>query len=87
MDKLIKDLLQKANAEGRLHVIEINRDDEPKCEGSCECGECYAESYEDVKAEAAEIAALNKILYDAHIDAGFTPKDAIRFAIAVIGCK
>lgn len=89
MDKVIKSLIEKAKAEGaEIHVVEI-KPDEPKCE-ECYCEEpceCCEDPYALAREEAAEIAKLNKILYEAHIDAGFTPKDAIRFAITVIGNK
>ena len=84
MDKFLKDILEKAKAEGaEVHVVHMNAS-EPKCEEPCECEGCCEDEYAEAKKYAAEIATLNKILYEAHIEAGFSNKDALRLTLAVI---
>lgn len=77
MDGFIKRLLEKAEAEGRVHVVEIKSDeskDEPK----------KVDLFAEAKKEAEEIAELNKILYEAHICAGFTSAEALALTVATI---
>ena len=53
--------------------------------------ESEAKSIEDTfagaKKEAAEIAKLNRILYEAHLEAGFDEIDALDLTVAVITSK
>ena len=75
-------MLEKAEAEGRVYVIHVNADEsmvfEPQGEPKPK------DEYADVKEEAKEIAELNKILYEAHIEVGFTSEEALALTMAVI---
>lgn len=72
MPEWLKEMLENAEKEGaEVHVVHVNSD-EPKDE------------YADVKEEAKEIAELNKILYEAHIEVGFTSEEALELTMAVI---
>lgn len=73
MDEFMKMLLEKAVKEGKVHVVQIG--DEPKKD---EKSDFFAEA----KKEAAEIAHLNRILYEAHIEAGFTSEEALALVVA-----
>lgn len=76
MDKFLKDLLEQAMKDGKVHVIKVGEQpDEPEKE---------VDIFAEAKQEAAEIAALNKILYDAHIEAGFDECDAMELTVAII---
>ena len=74
MEELVK-ILVEAVEKGRVHVVQVNdeskTDDEP-------------DSMAKAKKEAAEIAELNKILYEAHIYAGFTSEEALALTVAAI---
>ena len=75
MDKLLKDLLEKAAKEGKVHVIQMNEEPDD------------TDIYAEAKQEAEHIAELNKILYEAHICAGFTGAEALALTVATITCK
>ena len=72
MDEFLKMLFEAAK-EGKVQVIQIGT--EPKTK---EPVDIYAEA----KKEAAEIAELNRILYEAHINAGFTGAEALALVAA-----
>lgn len=75
MNDLIKDLIEKAKAEGaEIHVVKTG-------------SEPIKDEFEKAKEEAKEIAKLNKILFDAHICAGFTSEEALEIVVATIGVK
>ena len=76
MDEFLK-MLMEAAKEGKVQVVHVGTE-EPKTE---EPVDIYAEA----KKEAAEIAKLNKILFDAHVAAGFDEMDALELTCAVIG--
>jgi len=76
MDEFMK-MLAKAMEEGNVKVVHVGKE-APKAE---EPVDVYAEA----KKEAQEIAALNRILVDAHIAAGFDEMDALELTCAVIG--
>lgn len=76
MDEFMK-MLAKAMEEGNVKVVHVGKE-APKTE---EPVDVYAEA----KKEAVEIAALNRILYDAHVAAGFDEMDALELTCAVIG--
>lgn len=71
----MKVLLEKAVKEGKVHVVQM---DELMKE---------ADEIAEAKKEAAEIAQLNRILYEAHIEAGFTSEEAISLVTATLTCK
>lgn len=75
MDEFMK-MLAKAMEEGNVKVVHVGKE-APKAE---EPVDIYAEA----KKEAEEIAALNKILFDAHVAAGFDESDAMELTIAVL---
>ena len=75
MDEFMK-MLAKAMEEGNVKVVHVGKE-APKAE---EPVDVYAEA----KKEAQEIAALNRILVDAHIEAGFDECDAVEFALAIL---
>ena len=72
MPEWLKELLEKAEVKGKVHVVEI-KPDEPK------------DKFAEIKEEAKKIAQTNKILYEAHIDAGFTKNEALALTRTVIG--
>ena len=69
----MKMLFDKAVREGRVQVIKT--DDESK---NCEPPDSLASA----KKEAAEIAKLNRILYESHIEAVFTSEEALALVTA-----
>lgn len=74
MKDFIKHLIEQAKAEGaEVHVVQMGT--EPK---EIEKPDFFASA----KKEAAEIARLNKILYEAHIEAGFTSEEALALVVA-----
>ena len=73
----LKEMILKAFDEGRVHFVSVEEVNHP--EG--------ADPYADVREEAEHIAKVNKILYDAHVDAGFDALDALEMTISVIRCK
>lgn len=73
MNEFMKMLLEKAVKEGKVHVVQIG--DEPK-------KDVESDFIAEAKKEAAEIAQLNKILYEAHIEAGFTSEEALALVVA-----
>lgn len=78
MDEFMKTLLEKAAKEGTVHVIHVN--DEPKVDET-------SDFFAGAKKEADEIAQLNKILYEAHVCAGFTGEEALALTVATITNK
>ena len=77
MDELLK-MLMEAEKEGKVHVVHLGT--EPK---TAEPGD--NDIYAEAKQEAEHIAKLNKILFDAHVAAGFDEMDALELTCAVIG--
>lgn len=77
MDELLK-MLMEAAKEGKVQVVHLGT--EPKAEEPGD-NDIYAEA----KQEAEHIAKLNKILFDAHVAAGFDEMDALELTCAVIG--
>ena len=73
MDEFMKILLEKAVKDGKVHVVQIG--DEPKKDAK-------SDFLAEAKKEAAEIAQLNRILYEAHIEAGFTSEEALALVVA-----
>lgn len=73
MDEFMKMLLEKVVKEGKVHVVQIG--DEPKKDAK-------SDFFAEVKKEAAELAQLNRILYEAHIEAGFTSEEALALVVA-----
>ena len=65
MEKFLKDLLEQATKDGKVHVIKVEHGED--VQGVPEPDDIYAE----VKQEAEHIAKVNKILFDAHVAAGF----------------
>ena len=86
MKKFLKDLIETAKAEGaEIHVVRMNADElcdevEPKKDAE-------PDFVAEVKKEAAEIAHLNRILYEAHLKAGFTNEEALALTVATIKNK
>lgn len=76
----IKKLIEKAIKEGKVHVVEIT--DEPESEWEVE-----VDPLAEVKEEISEIAQMNRIIYEAHINAGFTSEEALALTIATITNK
>jgi hypothetical protein len=80
MQNLLKDIFEKAKEEGvEIHVIHMG--EEPKGEAKPK------DELAEAKKEAEHIAELNKILYEAHICAGFTGEEALALTVATITCK
>lgn len=77
MDELLK-MLMEAAKEGKVQVVHLGT--EPK---TTEPGD--NDIYAEAKQEAEHIAKLNKILFDAHVAAGFDEMDALELTCAVIG--
>lgn len=76
MEKFLKDLLEKAVKEGKVQVIQVKEgSDEPEKE---------VDIFAEAKQEAEHIATINKILFDAHVAAGFDECDALELTVAVI---
>lgn len=77
MKKFLESLLEKAKEEGaEVHVIHMNADEaEPKED---------SDPWVEKEKEAAEIAKKNQILYNAHIDAGFTSEETIEIMKAML---
>lgn len=74
MNPFIKELIEKAQANGaKVEVIHVNSD-EPK-DDTCE---------EEMKSVFAEFAKTNKMIFDAHIEAGFNKVEALKLTLAVI---
>lgn len=78
MDEFLKMLLEKAVKEGKVHVVQVG--DEPK-------KNTETDSLVEAKKEAAELAKLNRILYEAHVCEGFTSEEALALTVATITCK
>ena len=78
MDELLKMLIEAAEKEGKVQVVHLGT--EPMAE---EPGDNDINA--EAKQEAEHIAKLNKILFDAHVAAGFDEMDALELTCAVIG--
>ena len=78
MDEVLKKIFKALeDGDAEVKVIKIEKPDgtgEPK----------PVDKMEDAKKEAAEIAELNRILYEAHINAGFTTEEALAMTIAAM---
>ena len=72
MDEFMK-MFEKVVKEGKVRVVQIG--DEPKKDAK-------SSFMAEAKKEAAEIAQLNRILYEAHIEAGFTSEEALALVVA-----
>lgn len=79
MDEFMKMLLEKAIKEGKVHVVQMGEEPKCKCTGESEPKNDF---FASAKKEAAEIAQLNRILYEAHIEAGFTSEEALALVVA-----
>lgn len=79
MEKFLKELLEQATKDGKVHVIKVEHGED--VQGVPEPDDIYAE----VKQEAEHIAKVNKILFDAHVAAGFDEVNALELTLAVIG--
>ena len=81
MNEVVKSLIEKVKAEGaEVHVIQMGNEHKCKCTGE-------SDAFAEVKKEAAEVAQLNKILYEAHVCAGFTSEEALALTVATITCE
>lgn len=78
MDKILEELLKKANATGNIHVIKVESDKIKNVEEGCE------DVPTEIISESHRIAKANKVLYDAHIEVGFTEEQAIQLVSAII---
>lgn len=72
MDEFMK-MLAMAVKDGKVHVVHIG--DEPK-------KDVKHDIFAKAEKEAAEIAKMNRILYEAHIEAGFTSEEALALVVA-----
>lgn len=78
MSDFIKRMLEQAEKEGaEIHVVHVNAD-EPHGESEPK------DEYDVVKEEATYLAETNRILYEAHICAGFTGAEALALTVATI---
>ena len=75
MSDLIRRILEEAEKEGRVHVVKL---------GPGESETVIPDKEAEAKEEAAHIAEMNRILYEAHICAGFTGSEALALTVAVI---
>lgn len=74
MDELLK-MIAEAVEEGNVHVVQIG--DKPKKNDE-------PDIFAEAKKEAAELAKVNRILYEAHVHAGFTSEEAIALTVATV---
>ena len=74
MDELMKMLIETAMKEKVRHQTEPKKTAEPK----------KTDLIAEAKQEAMKMAQLNRILYEAHINAGFTKEEALALTIAQI---
>ena len=65
--------------------IPVKIEEEPKVEEPKAEEPGDNDIYAEAKQEAEHIAKLNKILFDAHVAAGFDEMDALELTCAVIG--
>ena len=81
MDSFVKDLIERAKANGaKVEIIHVNSDEQ---NGEPEPQDVACE---ELKNNFDEIAKLNKMLFDAHIQAGFSKIEALKLTVAVISC-
>ena len=79
MKKFVESLIEKAKEEGaEVHVIHMSADEPESKEDS--------DPYAEAKEAAEHVAILNQIMYQAHINAGFTKEEALALTVAVIEC-
>lgn len=71
-------LLQEAAEQKAIHVAVVELDESEPKEDS--------DPYAGAKEAAEEIAILNQIMYQAHINAGFTKEEALALTVATIEC-
>lgn len=69
IEKLLK---MAADIDAEIHVIKCDGEPEPVDEDA------------EAKKEFAEIAKMNRLLYQAHLDAGFDECDAMGLTLAMI---
>ena len=78
MDEILKMIFKDAEKHGmKVHVIK--EDDSEK-----EMNRKPVDEYKEAIDEAAKIAKLNRILYEAHIKYGFTSEQALAMTIATL---
>ena len=70
-------MLGESAKDAEIHVVHMKNDEHKKEES--------ADIYAEKKKEAAELAQLNKILYDAHIAAGFAKNEAFALTRTLLG--
>ena len=80
MQNLLKDILEKAKEEG-AEVRVIHMGEESKGEHKPK------DEFEDAKEDAKCIAKMNRILYEAHLEVGFTKNEALALTRTVIEIK
>lgn len=78
MDEFLKEIF-KAIEDGDAKVKVIKKGNHEES-----CDSKPVDKMKDAKEEAAEIAELNRILYEAHINAGFTTEEALAMTIAAM---
>lgn len=84
MDDLMNELVKRFQAKG-IEVRVTNLGEEPKCKCTCEAEP--KDEFAEAKKEAAHIAEMNRILYEAHIEAGFTKNEALALTRTTITCN
>lgn len=88
MDEFLKMLIEAAKESGAdVHVYKFERkgSDNERTEQieHCKCGgHWYSGLYADMVKNAENVAMMNKVLFDAHIRAGFTEEQAIQIVAA-----
>ena len=80
MDEFMK-MLMKAAEEGKIHIIQMGDEIKCKCTGEAAPKDDFLA---EAKKDAEHIATMNKILFDAHIAAGFDEMNAMDLTIAFI---
>lgn len=86
MKKILEKLIKDAKAEGaEVHVIHVNANE--LCDGAEPKKESEVDPLAEIKNDFAEIAKMNRILYEMHINAGFTKEEALALTVATITNK